>query len=786
MAALILLVCSVPSGAVGVETFSLGGQVWLDLDDDGQQGVFEPAIPLVALTLTGGSGEPIVGIAPVSTTAEGEYRFDGLPAGSYRVQVLATAFQAGGALARRTSSTRTNPLADADADHDDNGIDTSDPAALGVWSSPVTLGLGGPEPVGDIEGLLGAGPSGDDHSNLTLDFGFIAPFAIGNRVWRDLDNDGRLTAADGANPGIEGVRLTLTDVAGAALPGISPTVTDAHGYYRFDRVGRGQFVVTVDSPNFAPRGPLDGMISSEATQTNAESDIDGDDNGLDAVDPASDGVRSPWIALSLSGEPLLDLGGQASHGIGDDDRSNLTVDFGFYPLSSIGDLVWNDRDRDGRQDGDEPGVGGVTLTLSAGGVALATTTSANDGSYRFTGLRHGASYSLKAIVPDGYAFGPNDVGTDDRDSDLDPASGRAPVAALAAGTSDTTVDIGLWKPSAIGDRVWADLDGDGRQDPDEPGRAGVQVELVRDGVTLGETRSDGAGRYRFDGLSPGSGYRVRFHPPVGEVLSPAGRSSTELDSTADPLTLETPTFALASEQRDLSIDVGVFEPATLVALAFVDANANGRADGGERGVSGVSVTVRQDAIAVTSQATEALGHLRIARLAAGVVYRIDIVPPAGYAARGATAREEMLPASGSADVFLIPLTLSKRETSTATVGALSVRQRWPATIRRGSTVSVQIEVRNGPTVARDARLVVLFSASLRPLERSGAWRVAGRRAEIRLGQIMPGGRRRVRIRVRVGPAAARSQRSLVRASASGGSSATTFAELRVAVDGRVR
>ena len=62
----------------------------------------------------------------------------------------------------------------------------------------------------------------------------------------------------------------------------------------------------------------------------------------------------------------------------------------------IGNFVWSDADGDGLQDPGEPGIGGVTVDLMGPGpdgilgtaddVAVASTTTAADGSYLFTGV----------------------------------------------------------------------------------------------------------------------------------------------------------------------------------------------------------------------------------------------------------------------------------------------------------------------------------------------------------------------------------------------------------------
>jgi hypothetical protein len=60
------------------------------------------------------------------------------------------------------------------------------------------------------------------------------------------------------------------------------------------------------------------------------------------------------------------------------------------PTASLGDFVWRDKDVDGRQDADEPGIAGVAVNLlDGGGSLLASTTTDASGLYEFTSLPAG-------------------------------------------------------------------------------------------------------------------------------------------------------------------------------------------------------------------------------------------------------------------------------------------------------------------------------------------------------------------------------------------------------------
>ncbi|MCB1613344.1 MAG: hypothetical protein KDI60_16555, partial [Xanthomonadales bacterium] len=86
----------------------------------------------------------------------------GLAAGNYLVVTAPQNFAGGGALFTRITATGNDPAPDPDDDvnGDDNGTDLG---AL-IGARPVTLSNGG-EPTSE---------DGDNNTNLTVDFGFIA------------------------------------------------------------------------------------------------------------------------------------------------------------------------------------------------------------------------------------------------------------------------------------------------------------------------------------------------------------------------------------------------------------------------------------------------------------------------------------------------------------------------------------------------------------------------------------------------------------------------------------
>ena len=107
------------------------------------------------------------------------------------------------------------------------------------------------------------------------------------------------------------------------------------------------------------------------------------------------------------------------------------------PSGRIGDFVWVDTDRDGVQDPGEPGIAGVTVTLS--GAANATTTTDANGGYLFSGLLAGNyTVTVGAGIPAGYLPTVSNVGAPTLDSNGSPAA-----VTLATNSSvDLTIDFG--------------------------------------------------------------------------------------------------------------------------------------------------------------------------------------------------------------------------------------------------------------------------------------------------------------------------------------------------------
>ncbi|HDL0445521.1 TPA: fibrinogen-binding adhesin SdrG C-terminal domain-containing protein, partial [Staphylococcus aureus] len=217
---------------------------------------------------------------------------------------------------------------------------------------------------------------------------------------------------------------------------------------------------------------------------------------------------------------------------------------------NLGDYVWEDTNKDGKQDANEKGIKGVYVILKdSNGKELDRTTTDENGKYQFTGLSDG-TYSVEFSTPAGYTPTTANVGTDDAvDSDGLTTTG------VIKDADNMTLDSGFYKTPkySLGDYVWYDSNKDGKQDSTEKGIKGVKVTLQNEkGEVIGTTETDENGKYRFDNLDSGK-YKVIFEKPAG--LTQTGTNTTEDDKDADGGEVD----VTITDHDDFTLDNGYYE-----------------------------------------------------------------------------------------------------------------------------------------------------------------------------------------------------------------------------------
>ncbi len=438
----------------------------------------------------------------------------------------------------------------------------------------------------------------DGENNTSLDAGFSVPRAsLGDLVFADTNKDG---VQQPTELGIANVMVALLDSTNTL---ISNTLTNASGIYSFT--------------GLTPGVPYSVSFVSPTGYTSTSAQIGGN-NTLD-----SDANPTTGLTRSIKLTP---------------GENNLNFDAGFYqPITSLGDFVFVDSNKDGIQQPTESGMSNVVVVLLDGAnTVITSTTTTSTGAYSFTGLTPGIPYSVRFVSPTGYVSTSALIGGNDAlDSDADPITGQTRSATLALGENNTSFDAGFYVPSAsLGGVVFADTNKDGIHQPTEPSIEGVVATLYVNGVVSLTALTNASGIYSFTGLTPGSSvsYVVGFTAPSGYIATLANQGGDDAaDSDADVLTGRTQAVNLTNGGTT-SLDAGFsVPPASLGDLVFLDANKDGIQQPTEPGIANVVVALLDGTnTLIASTTTNVSGIYSFTGLTPGVPYSVSFVSPTGY------------------------------------------------------------------------------------------------------------------------------------------------------------
>ncbi len=370
------------------------------------------------------------------------YHFTNLAPGDYIVEVTPPAGYV------PTMVQEADPNTD---DNTDSNI-AEEPNAGEYRSGVVSLSVGG-EPTGETfaDGSPDQDGNPDADGNMTVDFGFVEVVSVGSLIWQDENNNG---IQDEGEPPLQGATVTLLDSSGNAVTQdasgnpITPITTGSDGLYHFTNLLPGDYIVQVTPP--------DGYVPSTVQQPDPNTDDNTDSNI--AEEPNAGEYRSGVVTLLPGTEPTGETfaDGSPDQDGNPDASGNMTVDFGFVlsaNLGSLGDLVWWDKNRNGIQDADEPGIEGVAITLTDG-ATWHTTTDAN-GIYTFTSLISDtytitiddSNFQSGGVLENWTPSPANQGGDDTVDSDGDETTHEATVT-LGPGENNPTIDFGFYVTSS--------------------------------------------------------------------------------------------------------------------------------------------------------------------------------------------------------------------------------------------------------------------------------------------------------------------------------------------------
>ncbi|MCI0642854.1 MAG: S8 family serine peptidase [Gemmataceae bacterium] len=221
----------------------------------------------------------------------------------------------------------------------------------------------------------------------------------------------------------------------------------------------------------------------------------------------------------------------------------------------VGDKVWEDLDRDGMQDPNEPGVAGVHVYLyDADGKYMGKTVSNANGIYQFQFLPQ-FNYYMVFVPPTGMRFTLKNVGNSQSDSNAD-SNGYVGGIIVLNGLSRTDLDVGLIRAGVAAGRAWLENEADGVRLASEPAAAELPVTLFTEtGDWVDVTLTDSEGNYEFHSLDPGS-YYVNFGRVPGRQYTLKDQTTDDVDSDVELSTGNSHVFTVDYYGNVVNIDAG--------------------------------------------------------------------------------------------------------------------------------------------------------------------------------------------------------------------------------------
>ena len=635
-----------------VKPASVGDKVWMDVNRDGLQDADEPAMPGVTVTLTRADGSAVTDasgnpVAAVTTDANGQYKFENLLPGDYKV-------------------TFTNPAgyeATVSDAGDDRGADSNGTEAA------VSLTQG--------------------QDDATVDYGLVGTGVIGDQLFVDANQSGG-DALDAGDKPLAGVKVTLVWTGPGGITRTYETTTDADGKYRFENLLPGEYKVSVDPETLLKAEPLLDVLTHSPSGDVAAKKVVSEDAKADKEKLAQ--AFNLNTSVTLTGE----------------NNQNLDQDWGFGISADTAIMkAITDPDEQAQESFEfTPGQRVTyTLTLTNNGPGVATGVKASDelpSGVSFVEAQGDGSYDSATGVWDlsGLTLAKSEVKTITITVEITGDGAGKLVTNVArithqdqAGDDPTNNESSASFKGGynLGGTIYRDSDASYSKGDDEQRFKGVTVALLgEDGTPVLDaegnpmtTTTDENGAYQFVGLAPASYRAVIVDPDKGDL---AGLIPTQA-YTGRGETQAAVTITDASVQ---GVDFGLVAPATIGDRVWNDEDGNG-ADNGEPGVPGVTVILKDaSGVEVARTTTDANGNYRFTGLIPGT-YTVDIEVPAGFNA--ATTSMTVTVGEGEENLSVdFPLTVipAPTPTPTTTVAKILARTGSDASVLGGMAAMAAI------------------------------------------------------------------------------------------------
>lgn len=284
----------------------------------------------------------------------------------------------------------------------------------------------------------------------------------------------------------------------------------------------------------------------------------------------------------------------------------------------IGDKVFIDKNGNGKQDADETeGVGGITVVITntqTGNVSRTVTD--KDGNWKAIGKP--GTYEVTFEIGRRVASDPKLV---------------TRTITLKPGDENFDIDLPVLPEGTVGDFVWNDVNGDGKQDQGEAGVPNVAVKVSRDGEPSRFAVTDKDGKWNIEGLTPNAEYTVTYIQPEGWNVTGKVPNATDQAGVTTSITLKP---GEANNDIDLGLQrdntVPDPKPGTLGGIIWLDGDRDGNNNGNDKGYEGIEVRIYEPGKTepFKTTTTDKGGSWLFTGLDQGVDYRVEYNIPDGF------------------------------------------------------------------------------------------------------------------------------------------------------------
>ncbi len=460
---------------------SLSGTVFFDQDNNGLKDGTDTGIAGVSINLLNSVGGIV---STLNTDLNGNYSFTNLVAGTYSIQ---------------EPTQPTNTL---------NGITTAGSVGNGGTAGTVTNSATVPSQISNI--ILPPNTTSTGNNFAEIPDGLI----ISGTVFVDHNNDGLISSND---YGLAGVTLNLTGVDVKGDPVNATINTSSNGTYNFTGLAGGTYSIfepsqPANTANGIATAGISGGTASNPTTTSSQ-----------IINITLTGITTIATGYNFAEIPNApDLIISKSHTQASFSQGSSTGVFTITP-SNIGGQA-------------SSGLITIVDTLPAG---MTVASPAIGSGWDCTGLVGASSVSctstnvintnatgnaikLRVNITDGIAgqFLTNTVTI---------AGGGEPLPFSLNNSADDIVNISI--TANVSGTVWVDYNHNGKVDSGEPLLNDWTVELLLNNLLVETAVTGSNGKYLFTGVSPGSGYQIRFRNPTGLIYGKAVTNEQGITTT---------------------------------------------------------------------------------------------------------------------------------------------------------------------------------------------------------------------------------------------------------------